>query len=76
MELMMLDKQANLAGPGVSTYDEVEKILAVGYHSLFSPLERMKALFEVKEYIEKKSLQGSQSDIGAGAADCRQRKRG
>lgn len=46
-------KQADLAGPGVSTYEEVEKILPSDYTPLLSPLERMETLFAVKEYIEK-----------------------
>jgi aspartate--ammonia ligase len=47
------DKQADLAGPGVSTYEEVAKILPKDYEPLQSPMERMKALFTVKDYIEK-----------------------
>jgi aspartate--ammonia ligase len=48
-----VDKQADLAGPGISTYDAVDKILPDHYQALLPPLERMKALFAVKEYIEK-----------------------
>jgi aspartate--ammonia ligase len=51
--LMSLDKKADLAGPGISTYEEVDKILPDDYQALLPPLERMKALFAVKEYIEK-----------------------
>jgi hypothetical protein len=47
------DKRADFAGPGVSTYEEVEKILPNDYEPLLPPLERMKALFAVKEYIER-----------------------
>ena len=47
------DKQADLAGPGVSTYEQVEKILPMDYRPLQHPMERMKALFAAKEYIEK-----------------------
>ncbi len=47
------DKKADLAGPGISTYEEVEKILPNYYKPLQHPMERMKALFELKEYIEK-----------------------
>ncbi len=47
------DKRADLAGPGISTYEEVEKILPNDYEPLLPPLERMRALFAVKEYIEK-----------------------
>jgi aspartate--ammonia ligase len=49
----MYDKKADLAGPGVSTYEEVEKILPNDYKPLLTPMERMKALYLVKEYIEK-----------------------
>jgi len=47
------DKKADLAGPGIGTYEELEKILPNDYKPLLSPLERMKALFDIKEYIEK-----------------------
>jgi aspartate--ammonia ligase len=47
------DKKADLAGPGVSTYPEVEKILPSDYKAILPPLKRMKALYEVKDYIEK-----------------------
>jgi len=46
-------KVADLAGPGISTYEEVEKILPNDYTPLQAPKERMKALYMVKEYIEK-----------------------
>ncbi|MEO0122425.1 MAG: aspartate--ammonia ligase [candidate division WOR-3 bacterium] len=52
-KLKKTGKEADLAGPGVSTYEEVEKILPNDYKPLLPPLERMKALFAVKEYIEK-----------------------
>lgn len=48
----MADKKADLAGPGVSTYEEVAKILPTGYEPLLGPKETMKALFAVKRYIE------------------------
>ena len=47
------DKRADLAGPGISTYAEVAKILPSGYRSLLTPLETMKALFAVKGFIEE-----------------------
>jgi aspartate--ammonia ligase len=47
------DKKADLAGPGISTYPEVEKILPTDYSSILTPKETMKALFAVKDYIEK-----------------------
>ncbi len=47
-----LDKKADLAGPGVSTYEEVAKILPRDYEPVLTPMERMKALYEIKRYIE------------------------
>jgi aspartate--ammonia ligase len=47
------DKKADLAGPGISTYEEVSKILPNDYKPLQHPMERMQALFEVKRYIEE-----------------------
>jgi len=47
------DKKMDLAGPGISTYEEVEKILPSDYKPVLPPLERMKALYAVKDYIEK-----------------------
>ncbi|MBM3435872.1 MAG: aspartate--ammonia ligase [Bacteroidetes bacterium] len=49
----MADKKADLAGPGISTYEEVEKILPADYVPLLPPLKRMKALYMVKNYIEE-----------------------
>jgi aspartate--ammonia ligase len=49
----MQDKKADLAGPGISTYEEVEKILPTDYTPLLDPRETMKALFGVKRYIEE-----------------------
>jgi aspartate--ammonia ligase len=49
----MGDKKADLAGPGISTYEEVEKILPTDYKPVQAPLPRMKALYEIKDYIEK-----------------------
>jgi aspartate--ammonia ligase len=47
------DKTADLAGPGISTYEEVEKILPTDYTPLLTPLKRMQALFAAKNYIEE-----------------------
>ena len=49
----MRDKVSDLAGPGISTYEEVSKILPSDYKALLTPLRRMEALYQVKEYIEK-----------------------
>ncbi len=49
----MSDKKADLAGPGISTYEEVEKILPNDYQPLLPPRKRMQALYAVKNYIEE-----------------------
>jgi aspartate--ammonia ligase len=46
-------KQADLAGPGISTYEEVARILPQEYSSLLTPKQTMKALFGAKQYIEE-----------------------
>jgi aspartate--ammonia ligase len=46
------DKRADLAGPGVSTYEEVEKILPTGYQSILNSKETQIALGALKRYIE------------------------
>jgi aspartate--ammonia ligase len=48
----MADKKADLAGPGISTYPEVEKILPVGYSSLLDRKETQRASYAVKRFIE------------------------
>ena len=48
----MNDKKADLAGPGISTYEEVAKILPTEYEPLQKPLDRMKAVYEAKQFIE------------------------
>ena len=49
----MMDKKADLAGPGIGNYDDLEKILPNDYESLLTPKERMKAVFALKSYIEE-----------------------
>jgi aspartate--ammonia ligase len=48
----MNDKTADLAGPGIGSYEEVETILPDDYRPLLSPRETMAALFAAKQYIE------------------------
>jgi aspartate--ammonia ligase len=48
----MSNKKADLAGPGISTYEEVARILPTDYRSLLTPRETMQALFGLKRYIE------------------------
>ena len=49
----MTDKQADLAGPGIGTYEEVAVALPGNYQSLLSPRETMQAWHGVKNYIEE-----------------------
>jgi aspartate--ammonia ligase len=52
MTTVLLDKKADLAGPGIGDYQELEKILPQNYHSLLSKRETQRAVFHVKRYIE------------------------
>src|ERR1022692_1657355 len=45
------DKKADLAGPGIGDYKELEKILPRDYRSLLTPKETQLAIFQVKRYI-------------------------
>jgi len=49
----MMDKKADMAGPGIGNYAELEKILPQDYSSLLSPKETQKAIYAVKNYIEE-----------------------
>jgi aspartate--ammonia ligase len=46
-------KKADLAGPGIGDYTELEKILPRDYNPLLTPRETQKAVFAVKNYIEE-----------------------
>jgi aspartate--ammonia ligase len=48
----MADKRADLAGPGISTYPEVDKILPTDYRALLDPKDTQRAITAVKRYIE------------------------
>lgn len=48
----MADKLADLAGPGIGNYDDLEQVLPQNYHSVLTPMETQKALFAVKNFIE------------------------
>ncbi len=52
MTATLTEKQADLAGPGIGTYEEVEKVLPTDYRSLLDPKETQRAIFAVKRYIE------------------------
>jgi len=45
-------KRADLAGPGIGDYAELETILPGDYHPLLTPKETQKAIFHLKRYIE------------------------
>ncbi len=46
-------KKADLAGPGIGNYDDLEKTLPTDYEPLLSPKERMRAVLAIKNYIEE-----------------------
>ena len=45
-------KKADLAGPGIGNYEELENVLPRDYHPLLTPRETQQAIFHVKRYIE------------------------
>jgi aspartate--ammonia ligase len=49
----MADKKADLAGPGIGDYAELEKILPQNYSSLLSPKDTQNAIYAAKDYIEE-----------------------
>jgi aspartate--ammonia ligase len=49
----MSDKKADLAGPGIGDYNELEKILPKNYSSLLDPKETQLATYAAKDYIEE-----------------------
>jgi len=48
----MSDKKADLAGPGIGNYEELEHILPKNYCALLTPRETQEAIFSTKGYIE------------------------
>jgi aspartate--ammonia ligase len=46
-------KRADLAGPGIGTYEEVDRVLPDGYRSALTPRETQVAIYEVKRAIEE-----------------------
>jgi aspartate--ammonia ligase len=51
--IIVSDKKADLAGPGIGTYEELEKILPNDYHPILNPKDTQKAIFAIKTYIEE-----------------------
>ncbi len=52
MATTLADKRADLAGPGIGNYTDIERILPTDYISSLSPRDTQKAIFAVKNYIE------------------------
>jgi len=52
MANVVADKKADLAGPGIGNYAELEKILPGDYRSLLDPKETQSAITALKRYIE------------------------
>jgi aspartate--ammonia ligase len=48
----MKNKTADLAGPGISTYGKVAKILPSNYEPVLNKKETQRALYDAKSYIE------------------------
>jgi len=51
MATLTYDKRADLAGPGIGDYTELERILPADYRSLLDRHETQQAIFLVKRYI-------------------------
>jgi len=49
---IMVDKAADLAGPGIGNYEELAKILPDDYSSLLDPKHTQEAITMLKRYIE------------------------
>jgi aspartate--ammonia ligase len=52
MSTVLADKRADLAGPGIGDYRELEKVLPNDYASLLDRKRTQQAIFAVKRYIE------------------------
>jgi aspartate--ammonia ligase len=52
MSTTLADKRADLAGPGIGNYNELEKVLPTDYTSLLDRKQTQQAIFAVKRYIE------------------------
>ena len=49
---LMVDKAADLAGPGIGNYEELAKVLPDDYNSLLDPKHTQEAITILKRYIE------------------------
>jgi aspartate--ammonia ligase len=52
MSTATYDKRADLAGPGIGDYNELERVLPNDYRSLLDRRQTQEAIFQVKRYIE------------------------
>ena len=52
MSTVLAEKRADLAGPGIGNYTELEKVLPNDYTSLLDRKQTQQAIFAVKRYIE------------------------
>jgi aspartate--ammonia ligase len=52
MTSLVVDKKADLAGPGIGDYRDLAKILPRGYKSILSKRQTQQAIFRLKRYIE------------------------
>jgi aspartate--ammonia ligase len=52
MATLTYNKKADLAGPGIGDYVELERMLPNDYRSLLNRRETQRAIFELKRYIE------------------------
>ncbi|NIO36704.1 aspartate--ammonia ligase [Candidatus Bathyarchaeota archaeon] len=48
-----LRSKGDLAGPGIGSYDELERILPNDYRSILNPVDTQKATFALKRYVEE-----------------------
>jgi aspartate--ammonia ligase len=53
MTSTMGDKKADLAGPGIGNYEDLEKVLPDDYQSALNRRETQEAIYVVKDYIER-----------------------
>src|ERR1041384_3052772 len=53
MATIVFDKKADLAGPGIGNYADLEKMLPNDYRPLLGPRDTQKAIFATKNYIEE-----------------------
>jgi aspartate--ammonia ligase len=52
MATLILDKKADLAGPGIGNYEDIERILPGDYRSLLDRRETQQAIHALRRYIE------------------------